>query len=350
MGNILEISGSCRRSAWTVQYRLRKGEVSDVSIWGPLALPNWKVAAFILLSACAAWTADPFSPQEPVNITPRNSLRSRTAAPHANLKIDSTMILVPVSVTDSKDQPVTDLSAGSFRIFEDNIEQKVVSLHKEEGPVSVGFIFDASSSMKKRMDRSIAAIQQFLNNTAVPGDEYFLIRFADRPDLVRSFTKDPGEILSDLGGIIPDGWTALNDAICLGIHQMKHAKNLRRALFVLTDGGDNNSRYTDSELRSLVRESDVRIYSIGLFERPSFLEKLGNDSGGRAFYAHKLEDLPQTIEKLSRDFRNQYVLGYYPNERLNDGKYRNVRVEIIEALKRMPLNVFWRRGYYSPYE
>jgi Ca-activated chloride channel homolog len=326
---------------------LGKGELG-VHALRPLVLLKWKVAAVVALSACAAWAADPQEPM--VTITPRNSLRTRAAGPHANLKIDSTMILVPVSVTDAKDQPVTDLSSGSFRIFEDNVEQKVVSLHKEEGPVSVGFIFDASSSMKKRMDRSVAAIQQFLNNTAMPGDEFFLVRFADRPTLITTFTKDPDEILGDLSSIQPDGWTALNDAICLGVHQMKHAKNSRRALFVLTDGGDNNSRYSDSELRNLVRESDVRIYSIGLFERPQFLEKLGMDSGGRAFYARKMEDLPQTIEKLSRDFRNQYVLGYYPNERPNDGKYRNLRVELMETLKRLPLNVFWRRGYYSPFD
>jgi len=131
---------------------------------------------------------------------------------------------------------------------------------------------------------------------------------------------------------------------------MKHAKNSRRALFVLSDGGDNNSRYSDSELRNLVQESDVRIYSIGLFERSQVLQKLAMDSGGRAFFARRLEDLPQTVEKLSRDFRNQYVLGYYPNEKLNDGKYRHLRVELMETLKRLPLNVFWRRGYYSPYD
>jgi len=261
------------------------------------------------------------------------------------------MILVPVTVTDSADQPVTDLAPGSFRVFEDNIEQKVASLHKEDGPVSVGFIFDASGSMKKRMDRSIAAIQQFLTTTLMPRDEFFLIRFSDRPTLIRSFTQDTDEILGALSSIQPEGWTSLNDAICLGVQQMKRAKNSRRALFVLSDGGDNNSRYSDSEVRSIVRESDLRIYSIGLFERPRFLEKLGMDSGGRAFCVHKLEELPETIEKLSREFRNQYVLGYYPaSERPNDGKYRSVRVEMIESIKRIPLTVFWRRGYFSPPE
>jgi len=215
--------------------------------------------------------------------------------------------------------------------------------------VTPGKNFDASGSMKNRMDRSIAAIKQFLESLT-KGDEFFLIRFNDRPELVTGFTQDPNEILGELSSIQPVGWTALNDAVWFGVQTMKRAKNSRRALFVLTDGGDNNSRYSDSEVRKLVQESDVRIYSIGLFERSHFLELLGMDSGGRAFSAHKLESLPQTIDKLSREFRNQYVLGYYPKEASNDGKYRRVRVEMIETIKHIPLNVFWRRGYYSPAE
>ena len=300
--------------------------------------------------ACPAWSADPVSAEEPkVSITPRTSLRSRTPTHDATLKVDANMVLLPVTVLDAKDQPVTDLAPGSFRVLEDDVEQQVVSFHREDGPVSVGFIFDASGSMKNRMDRSIAAIQQFLG-TLTAGDEFFLIRFSDRPSLVTGFTQDSDDILGWLSSIQPYGWTALNDAIVLGMQRMKRAKNSRKALFVLTDGGDNNSRYSDSEVRNLVQESDVRIYSIGLFERSQLLEKLGMDSGGRAYFARRLGDLPRTIEKLSRDFRNQYVLGYYANQRVNDGKYRRIRVEILDTIRRMPLNVFWRRGYYSPLE
>ena len=284
-----------------------------------------------------------------LSITPRETPRTRSLPFRPNLKVDTAMVLVPVTVTDSTDRPVTDLAPGSFRVFEDSIEQKVVSLHREDGPVSVGFIFDSSSSMKGRMDRSIAAVEQFLK-ALTKGDEFFLIRFSDRPTLLTGFTEDPDYILSLLAFVRPEGWTALNDAICLGVQQMKRGKNLRRALFVLTDGSDNNSRYSDSEVSSLVREADVRIYSIGLFERPHFLEKLAMDTGGRAIWAHKLKDLPDVVDKLSRDFRNQYVLGYSPQERQHDGKYHNVRVEIVKTLKLMPLNVFWRRGYFAPPE
>jgi Ca-activated chloride channel homolog len=317
---------------------------------GRRVLPAMKLLApiAILASAASAMALSPQQVQPKVSITPRQSTaKSLEPAPRTSLRVDSNTVLVPVTVTDSADQPVTDLSLNSFRLFEDNIEQTIVSLHRDEGPVSVGFIFDTSSSMKNRMDRSIAAIQQFLN-TLMPKDEFFLIRFADQPALVTNFTQDPDLILSELSMIQPLGWTALNDAIFLGVHQMKLAKNPRRALIVLTDGGDNNSRYTDTDVRNLIRESDLRVYSIGLFERPHFLEKLGMDSGGRAYWAHRLEDLPKTIEKLSRDFRNEYVLGYAPKGRGNDGKYRSVRVQVMKTIEGLPLNVFWRRGYYAP--
>lgn len=290
----------------------------------------------------------PASAQEPVvSISPRKPQQTHGSPLRPNLKIDSSVVLVPVTVTDATDHPITDLAPESFRIFEDNVEQKILSLHREDGPVSVGFVFDASSSMKGRMDRSIAALQQFLK-TLNTGDQFFLIRFSDRPTVLAEFTDNPDDILSSLSFVKPEGWTALNDAICLGLQRMKHARNPRRALFVLTDGGDNNSRYSDGEVRSLAQESDVRIYSIGLFERPHFLEKLAMDTGGRTIWAHKLADLPDVVDKLSRDFRNQYVLGYSPVERPNDGKYHSVRVEIVKTIKAMQLNVFWRRGYFAP--
>jgi Ca-activated chloride channel family protein len=285
--------------------------------------------------------------QPQVAITPRPSVGPKAQNPSARLRMDMNMVLVPVTVTDESDRPVTGLAPDKFRIFEDNVEQKIVTLFREEGPVSVGFLFDASGSMKKKMDRSVAAIEQFLK-TMTPGDEYFLMLFSDRPTMMTGFTSDPKQVLSELSSVQPLGWTALNDAICMGIQRMKKAKNSRRALFVLSDGGDNNSRYSDGEVRSLVRESDVRIYSIGLFERPSFLEKLAADSGGRSYWVHKMEDLPGEVERLSRDLRNQYVLGYSSQNGKQDGKYHSLRVELMETIKRMPLHVFWRRGFYSP--
>jgi VWFA-related protein len=300
-----------------------------------------------LAAATAAHSLAQEQPQ--VSITPRTQLVPRTENSTARMRMDMNMVLVPVTVTDDSDRPVTGLAPNTFRVFEDNVEQKIVSFFREEGPVSVGFIFDSSASMKKKMDRSVAAIEQFLK-TISPGDEFFLLRFSDRPALVTGFTSDPKEILSELSSVEPRGWTSLNDAICLGVQRMKTAKNARKALFVLSDGGDNNSRYSDSEVRNLVRESDVRVYSIGLFERPRFLEKLSADTGGRSYWVHKLDELPNEVDRLSRDLRNQYVLGYSSQNGQKDGKYHSLRVELMETIKRMPLHVFWRRGFYAPGE
>ena len=303
--------------------------------------------ALLLTHLCLANSPACAQETPPVSVMLRHAAESRNSLLRPDVKVDTEMVLVPLTVTDDTDHPVTDLAADSFRVFEDNVEQKVVSFQREDGPVSVGFIFDASSSMKGRMDPSIAAIRQFLK-TLTDGDEFFLIRFSDRPAQVTPFTKDPDDILSALTLVQPAGWTALNDAIYLGVQRLKKAHNPRRALFVLTDGGDNNSRYTDRELRKLARESDVRIYAIGLFERPQLLEKLALDTGGTALWTHRLQDLSDTVDKLIRDFRNQYVLGYSPAERPKDGKYHIVRVEIANAIKLMPLKLFWRHGYFSP--
>lgn len=297
--------------------------------------------------ALIVFAAGLISAQPQVSITPENSLRRREPLPRATLRTDMNMVLVPVTVTDSKDRPVTGLDPSSFRLFEDNVEQKITAFSREEGPVSVGFIFDVSGSMKNRMGPSIAAVEQFLK-TMMPSDEYFLIRFNDKPDIVTKFTQDPDEITASLSVATPDGWTALYDAIGLGLHNIKTAKHPRRALFVLSDGGDNNSRFTEKEIRNIVREANVRVYSIGLFERPKFLERLAADSGGSSVWAHHLKDLPEAVEKLARNFRNQYVLAYSSNNESNDGKYRKVRVELLESIRRMPLYVFWKRGYFAP--
>jgi Ca-activated chloride channel family protein len=308
------------------------------------------VAVMFLFSTAPARASDPAPQDQPkVSVTPRTPLGPRPENSPARMRMDMNLVLVPVTVTDASDRPVSGLALDTFRLFEDNVEQKIVTFFREEGPVSVGFLFDSSGSMKKKMDRSVAAIEQFLK-TITQGDEFFLMRFSDQPVLLTGFTSDPKEILSELSVLQPQGWTALNDAICLGLQRMKSAKNPRRALFVLSDGGDNNSRYSDAEVRGRVRESDIRVYSIGLFERPRFLEKLAADSGGRSYWVHKLEELPGEVEQLSRDLRNQYVLGYSSLKGQQDGKYHALRVELMETIKRMPLHLFWRRGYYAPGE
>ena len=318
--------------------------------WWLMSFPNVtrrRRTGLPLLLLSGILVISPLRPQEPaVSITPRKvPLRHRTKGP-SDIRMDVNMVMVPVTVTDLFDRPVTNLEVTSFRLFEDNIEQKILNIYKEDGPVSAGLLLDTSSSMKKRIEQSIAAIQRFFQS-GMPGDEYFLVRFSNRPVVVAGFTAKPEEILRRLPNAPPQGWTALLDAIGLGVHEMKKARNSRRALIVLTDGGDNNSRFTESEIRDLVMESDVRLYAIGITDQYRFLEKLSTESGGKAYLAKKLDDLPGVIDHLSKDLRQDYILSY-ASTRQNDGKYRAVKVEVVPPPPVQRLNVVWKRGYYAP--
>ena len=267
--------------------------------------------------------------------------------PHAEnsraIRLDVKVVQIPVTVTDPLDRPIADLRKDDFHLFENDVEQQIVYLSTEEAPASVGLIFDASGSMRDKIETSVAAVEQFFNTT-LPGDEFLLVRFSTRPDPVTGFTEDTGEISNCLRSTRAEGWTALHDAIYLGVHKMKAARNARRALLILSDGGDNNSRYTAPEIRELVREADIRIYSISLMQSSKFLEKISDETGGRMIRVHKLADLPDAIEKLSRDLRGQYVLGYCSSNPENDGRYRKVRVQVNQP----SVHASWRRGYYAP--
>jgi len=289
-------------------------------------------------------------PDEPkVSITPRARLVRNETARNSAIRLDVKVVQIPVTVTDQLDHPIAGLRNDDFRLFEDDVEQKIVYLSGDDAPASVGIVFDASGSMRDKMETSVAAVDRFFETT-LPGDEFLLVRFSDKPVLITGFTDDTHEISGWLHSIRAGGWTALHDAIYLGIHKMKAARNPRRALLILSDGGDNNSRYSAPEIRDLVREADVRVYSIGLqigmLQGARFLEKVSEETGGRMIRVRKLDELPGAIEKLSRDLRSQYLLGYYSTNAQNDGRFRRVRVQVNHRTVRAS----WRRGYYAPME
>jgi VWFA-related protein len=309
------------------------------------------VAIFLVGASLVVALSDDVQSGEPrVSITPRLPARRNSSARNTGaFRLDVKVVQIPVTVTDPLGHPITGLRKNHFRLFEDNVEQKIVYLSGEDAPASVGLIFDASGSMRDKIDTSVEAIEQFFKTT-LPGDEFLLVRFSDKPTLVTGFTDDTGEISSWMHTMRAGGWTALHDAIYLGIHKMKSARNPRKALLVLSDGGDNNSRYSASEIRDLVREADVRVYSIGLtlgmLQGSRFLERISDETGGRMIRVRKLDQLPEAIETLSRDLRSQYLLGYYSSNPQNDGRYRKVRVQVDQPTVRAS----WRRGYYASME
>ena len=306
-------------------------------------LAVFTATAFISASLSARLADDsPKQDDSRVAIVARPHAAKHTDAASANLRLDVRVVLIPVTVTDPLGRPVQGLRPDEFQLFEDNVEQKIVYVTTEEAPVSIGVIFDCSGSMANKIETSIAAVEQFFATT-LPGDEFLLIKFNDRPHLITGFTNDISELSGWLHSFRPAGWTALNDAIYMGIQKMKAAKNARKALLILSDGGDNNSRYSNMETRRLVQEADVRIYSVSLLQASRFLEQISDETGGGMVRVRKMSELPEAIEKVSRDLRSHYVLGYYSNNPQNDGRYRKVRVHVNQPT----VHASWRRGYYS---
>lgn len=286
--------------------------------------------------------------------------RSQSADPAADIRVDTTLVVIPVTVTDAMNRFVLGLDRQDFRVLEDGKEQQVKQFSDEDAPLSVGLLVDTSGSMGAKIDTSRKAVAQFLK-TMNPQDEAFLIEFNDRADVAVPFTRDTNELESKLVSAQPQGLTALLDAVHMGIREMKKAKNPRKALLIISDGGDNNSRYTATEIKDLVREADVQIYAMGVFEPfdffgltaaelsgPHLLSELAEQTGGRAFAASRTKDLPAIATRIGIELRNQYVLAYYPANQDRNGKFRKVDVKLDQPKGLPALKARWRAGYYAP--
>jgi Ca-activated chloride channel homolog len=272
----------------------------------------------------------------------------------------STLVLVPVAVTDYTIRFVLCLDKDNFSVLEDGKPQKVSQFSGEDAPLSVGLLVDISGSMGEKLEISRRAVGQFLQ-TMNAQDEAFLVEFSDRAELIVPFTHHTDEIENKVKSLESRGLTALLDAVYLGLDEMKKARNPRKALLVISDGGDNNSRYTSQEIRDLVKQADIQIYSMGVFEAfpflgitaaelsgPRLLTEISQQTGGRVFAATNSDDLPRIARTIGVELRNQYVLAYAPENGERDGKYRHIDVKLKAPAGLPPLKARWRLGYYAP--
>ena len=299
-----------------------------------------------------------------VSIEPR--VRPQPAQPGAseedrrsNIRVEKKVVIVPITVLDPMNRSVTGLEKESFRVFEDKLEQEVEQFSSEDSPISVGIVFDASGSMGAKLQKSRQAVSQFFK-TANPEDEFFLVQFNDRPQLATSLTHNTEEVQNALTFTQAKGRTALLDGIYMAMRTMKKATNGRKAILVISDGGDNSSRYTETEVRNAVREADVQIYAIGIYEPmgrsrsaeeisgPGLLTELAEQTGGRHFPVDNLNELPDVAAKIGLELRNHYVLGYSPKNPERDGKYRRIKVQLVQPRGMPPLRAYFRLGYYAP--
>ncbi len=281
-------------------------------------------------------------------------------AASAQIHVDSTLVVIPVTVTDAQHRFVLGLEKSDFTLFEDGVEQKVSQFAGEDAPISAGLLVDTSGSMSDKIELARQAVTQFLK-TLDRHDESCLLAFGNRAQVIEPLTSHMSLIEEKLAAVEPEGLTALLDAVPLGLTEMRKARNARKALLIVSDGGDNNSKYTTAQVKALVREADVQVYAMGVFDRfpmlalsaaevsgPKLLAQLSEQTGGRVFSASSAADLPAIAARIGIELRNQYVLAYSPINHKRDGKYRKVEVKVKAPPGLADLQARWRLGYFAP--
>ena len=271
------------------------------------------------------------------------------------VKIDVDMVLVDAAVTDGDGRPVTGLDKNRFQLWEDKIQQDIRYVSVEDLPISLGIVFDVSSSMAEKLQVSKSAVTRLLE-AGNPQDEYALIEFANRPEVKQEFTSDIREFQNRLSFVSASGATALYDAVYLGIEGLRKSRNPRKALVLLTDGEDNHSRYSFEDVKRLAMESDIQLFAIGMSgftiptatkghkPGPAVLQELVDLTGGEVFFTTNVDRLDEICAKISQSLRNEYVIGYASTNPAKDGKWRKLHVKVEPASH---VSVHARSGYYA---
>ena len=295
-----------------------------------------------------------FSPDGPSAASPRIHSAPKEVLPASSIRVESALVEVPVHVTNTLGANVAGLVRADFELSEDGIKQPITYFSMGDAPTSVGLVYDSSASMRGKMEQEAAAAKAFMR-TANPGDEFFLVEFGERPKLATRFTVWPEDIVRRISRTRPFGRTPLLDAIFLAMTQMKSAHNSRKALVILSDGGDNQSRRNARQIKSRLAEADLQLYAMGIYgstdsrklsseekRGPKLLTDLAEETGGRMFPVNRAEDLPEISTRISHELRTQYVLGYSPQSN-HDGKYHRITVKI----HRTDMRIQNRQGYYA---
>ncbi|MCI0348799.1 MAG: VWA domain-containing protein [Acidobacteriales bacterium] len=273
------------------------------------------------------------------------------------LKEYTDVVTFNVTVTDTNNRLVAGLSRDHFELYEDNVKQTLEYFRDIDAPASIGILFDVSGSMKGKIDRALEALRAFIETSHVE-DDYFLIAFNHRANLVAEFT-DGDTILNKLTLVTPKGETALYDAAYLGCEKVKQGRHRKRVLLLISDGEDNRSRYSYGELHQLLRESDVQVYCVGIsggdgfsygylgMQGQAILEEIAKMSGGKAFFPQSEQELEDATTRIALELRHQYSLGYVPTNLKRDGKFHKIKVRINLPRGLPSLRVQTREGYYA---
>lgn len=377
--------GWSRRASVVFSIRTRRKLILCSRVYSSLRQLHFAVLVFVCLTfALGATPVFAQSDQTDVHVVPREQKKDAKPDPTvmppavaadakaAGVSVDPSLkthtkpirkdvdlVLVPVTITDPMNRLVTGLEKENFLLTDNGQPQEIRHFSSEDAPISLGVIFDNSGSMSNKIDKSRDAVVEFFK-TANPEDEFFLITFSEKPEVLADFTTSIEDIQDKLVYATPKGRTALLDAIYLGMSRMRKAKHQKKALLIISDGGDNHSRYTEGEIKAMVKEADVQIYAIGLYDRdfktaeeregPQLLTEVSDVTGGRTFAIGNPNELADVATKIGIELRNQYVLGYRPNNPAKDGKWRKIKVKLNPPKGLPPLHVYAKTGYYAPTE
>jgi Ca-activated chloride channel homolog len=272
------------------------------------------------------------------------------------LSVNVDLTEVHVNVTDEKDRPVGNLKKENFRVFEDRTEQKITVFKHEDAPLSLGLVIDNSRSIEPRKKRLDAAALSFVRK-GNPNDETFIVHFDDTARLALDFTDSIPALESALASVKPYGQTAIYDALILALEHMEQSRHLKKALLLITDGVDNSSKHTLSEAVEATKRSRVAVYTVGLLsmsggqKAEDSLIRIAESSGGHAYFPNNEDEARMYMERVARDLREQYTLGYFPSNPTRNGGWRSVRVDVLPppglpATAKLTAN--YRHGYYGP--
>lgn len=318
-------------------------------------MPAQVIRRFCVATGLLAILPQPVHLRAQVDIQSRQRPGARPPAiPSANLRVDTNLVLVPATVNDQYNRPITGLEKENFKVFEDKVEQVITSFASEDEPIALGFIFDTSGSMRGLLPQGRAAASELLK-LANPEDEFFLVEFDTQPHLVIPLSSDTRQIGLEVMMTKNGAATALVDALFMGIHEIHKSKKTKKALVLISDGGENNSRYTPTEVMKVVKESDVLIYTVAIgagHDADSeaglrWMTGVSETSGAHMFYANPA-DLPDIAEKIGLELRNRYVIGYTPRDQKRDGRYHRIEVKVVPPRGLPKLTAHWRGGYYAP--
>lgn len=278
--------------------------------------------------------------------------------PDSPVRVKTDLVTVTATVTDYFGRYVSGLTKNAFTIIDNNQEQEITFFSDSDAPVSVGIIFDISGSMSgAKIMKARKALSRFIL-TSHPMDEYFLIAFNSRAQLLVDRTRDADAILQKLTLVQPRANTALYDAVYLGVERVTRGSHQKKALLIISDGQDNASRYSFTEVRRLMKEADVVTYAIEILDKAdlssplgaqgqAFLSEIANVTGGKSFQPQSDVEMDEVFERIGIELRHQYSLGYTPKDFVPDGRWRKLKVKVKPPRGLTRLTVRSRDGYFA---